>query len=63
MAQGGVDEINKRKTTDYNVLAKEIGKGNWGDRAEVIQALTGFKNYEWSKVVEACRKNGVKIKA
>ena len=62
LAQGGVDEINKRKTTDYNVLAKEIGKGNWGDRAEVIQALTGFKNYEWSKVVEACRKNGVKIK-
>lgn len=63
MAQGAVEEVNKRKIVDYNTLAKEIGQGSWGDNEGVIRTLIGFKQkYEWSKVVEACRKNGVKIK-
>lgn len=63
MAQSAVEEINKRKIVDYDVLAKEIGQGSWGDNEGVIKTLIGFKKkYEWSKVIEACRKNGVKIK-
>lgn len=63
LAQGAVEEINKRKIVDYDVLVKEIGQGSWGDNEGVIRTLIGFKKkYEWSKVVEACRKNGVKIK-
>lgn len=63
MAQGAVDEVNRRKIVDYNTLAKEISQGSWGDNEGVIKVLVGFKKkYVWSKVVEACKKNGVKIK-
>lgn len=62
MGQGAVDEVNRRKATNYDVLAKEIGQGSWGDNAGVIRVLTTFKKYEWSKVQEACKKNNVKIK-
>lgn len=62
MGQGAVDEVNRRKSVDYDVLAKEIGQGSWGDNAGVIRVLTTFKKYEWSKVQEACKKNNVKIK-
>ena len=64
MAQGAVDEVNRRKIVDYNVLAEEIGQGSWGDNKGVIKVLLGFKKkYEWTKVVEACKKNGVRIKS
>lgn len=62
MGQGAVDEVNRRKKVSLDVLAKEIGKGAWGDNAGVIRVLTTFKKYEWSKVLEACKKNNVKIK-
>lgn len=62
IGQGAVDEVNRRKVTNYDVLAKEIGQGSWGDNAGVIRVLTTFKKYEWSKVQEACKKNNVKIK-
>ena len=62
MGQGAVDKVNRRKVTNYDVLAKEIGQGSWGDNAGVIRVLTTFKKYEWSKVQEACKKNNVKIK-
>ena len=62
MGQGAVDEVNRRKVVNYDVLAKEIGQGSWGDNAGVIRVLTTFKKYEWSKVQEACKKNNVKIK-
>jgi len=62
MGQGAVDEVNRRKAMNYDVLAKEIGQGSWGDNAGVIRVLTTFKKYEWSKVQEACKKNNVKIK-
>lgn len=62
MGQGAVDEVNRRKAMNYDVLAKEIGLGSWGDNAGVIRVLTTFKKYEWSKVQEACKKNNVKIK-
>lgn len=62
IGQGAVEEINRRKSVDYDVLAKEIGQGSWGDNAGVIRVLTTFKKYEWSKVQEACKKNNVKIK-
>jgi len=64
MAQSAVDEVNRRKIVDYNVLAEEIGQGSWGDNKGVIKVLLGFKKkYEWAKVVEACKKNGVRIKS
>ena len=62
IGQGAVEEVNRRKTGSYDVLAKEIGQGSWGDNAGVIRVLTTFKKYEWSKVQEACKKNNVKIK-
>ena len=62
MGQGAVDEVNRRKKVSLDVLAKEIGRGAWGDNAGVIRVLTTFKKYEWSKVLEACKKNNVKIK-
>lgn len=62
IAQDTVDMVNKRKMVDYDILSKEIGKGQWGDREDVIKTLTGFKKYTWSKVKEACKTNGVKIK-
>ena len=62
MGQGAVDKVNRRKIVSYDVLAKEIGQGSWGDNAGVIRVLTTFKKYEWSKVQEACKKNNVKIK-
>jgi len=62
MGQGAVEEVNRRKKVSLDVLAKEIGKGAWGDNAGVIRVLTTFKKYEWSKVLEACKKNKVKIK-
>lgn len=60
--QDAVDEIYYRSTTDYDSLAQEIGQEAWGDNAGVIKVLTLYKKYEWSKVLEACNKNGVKIK-
>lgn len=62
MGQSAVDEVNRRKIVSYDVLAKEIGQGSWGDNAGVIRTLTNFKKYSWSKVQEACKKNNVKIK-
>lgn len=62
IGQGAVEEVNRRKSIGYDVLAKEIGQGSWGDNAGVIRVLTTFKKYEWSKVQEACKKNNVKIK-
>jgi len=62
IGQGAVEEVNRRKTGSYDVLAKEIGQGSWGDNAGVIRVLTTFKKYEWSKVQEVCKKNNVKIK-
>ena len=62
MGQGAVEEVNRRKKVSLDILTKEIGKGAWGDNAGVIRVLTTFKKYEWSKVLEACKKNNVKIK-
>ena len=62
MGQDAVDKVNRRKIVSYDVLAKEIGQGSWGDNAGVIRVLTTFKKYEWSRVQEACKKNNVKIK-
>lgn len=62
MGQGAVDEIFKRKTIDYDTLAKEIGNGKWGDVDGVIRVLTLYKKYEWSKVTEVCKKNNIKMK-
>lgn len=62
IGQGAVEEVNRRKSVSYDVLAKEIGQGSWGDNAGVIRVLTTFKKYQWSKVQEACKKNNVKIK-
>ena len=62
MGQDAVDKVNRRKIVSYDVLAKEIGQGSWGDNAGVIRVLITFKKYEWSRVQEACKKNNVKIK-
>lgn len=62
MGQDAVNEIYRRKVADINTLAKEIGKGLWGDTSGVIRVLTSYKKYRWSAVLEACKANGVKIK-